>query len=61
MARFLKKREQVKGQSPGALIFVGTQKMDAVNIRLIDYDAHHLTEKKSEISRIWTIRKPRDP
>lgn len=46
MARFLKKREQVKGQSPGALIFVGTQKMDAVNIRLIDYDAHHLTEKK---------------
>jgi magnesium transporter len=48
MARFLKKREQVKGQSPGALIFVGTQKMDTVNIRLIDYDEHRLTEEKIE-------------
>jgi magnesium transporter len=46
MARFLKKREQVKGQSPGALIFVGTQKVDAVNIRIIDYDPHHLTEER---------------
>jgi magnesium transporter len=46
MARFLKNREKVKGQSPGALIFVGTQKVDTVNMRLIDYDAENLTEKE---------------
>ncbi|MFU8770587.1 MAG: CorA family divalent cation transporter, partial [Desulfotignum sp.] len=46
MARFLKNREQVKGQSPGALIFVGTRKMDTVDLCLIDYDDHHLEEKR---------------
>jgi magnesium transporter len=45
MARFIKNREQVKGQSPGALIFVGTQKVDAVNMQLIDYDEHQLTDE----------------
>jgi magnesium transporter len=45
MARFLKNREKVKGQSPGALIFVGTQKVDTLNMRLIDYDDKNLVEK----------------
>ena len=38
MARFLKKREKSKGQSPGALIFIGTQKMDDPKMRMIDYE-----------------------
>ncbi|MCA1793097.1 MAG: magnesium/cobalt transporter CorA [Desulfotignum sp.] len=46
MARFLKNREKVKGKSPGALIFVGTQKVDTVNMRLIDYDDKNLVEKE---------------
>ena len=46
MARFLKNREKVKGQSPGALIFVGTQKVDSINMHLIDYDENTLTEKE---------------
>ena len=46
MARFLKNREKVKGQSPGALIFVGTQKVETVNMRLVDYDDKNLTEKE---------------
>ncbi len=46
MARFLKNREKVKGQSPGALIFVGTQKVDTINMHLIDYDDNNLTEKE---------------
>ncbi|MCA1786930.1 MAG: hypothetical protein LC657_13235 [Desulfobacteraceae bacterium] len=46
MARFLKNREQVKGRSPGALIFVGTQKVDKINIRAIDYDDHHLIDQQ---------------
>jgi len=46
MARFLKNREQVKGRSPGSLIFVGTQKVDKVNIRLINYDNHHLIDEE---------------
>ena len=46
MARFLKNREKVKGKSPGALIFLGTQKVDTVNMRLIDYDENTLAEKE---------------
>jgi len=46
MARFLKNRAPVKGQSPGALIFVGTRKMDQTEIRLIDFDDVHLTDQK---------------
>jgi len=46
MARFLKKREKVKGRSPGALIFVGTQKVDTVNMRLIDYDDKNHVERE---------------
>jgi magnesium transporter len=45
MARFLKNREPVKGQSPGALVFVGTRKTDEIDIRVIDYDDHHLTDQ----------------
>jgi len=46
MARFLKNRTPVRGQSPGALIFVGTRKMDRTEIRLIDFDDVHLTDRK---------------
>ncbi len=46
MARFLKKRTAVKGQSPGALIFIGNQKMDSVQARVIDYDSEILTDKE---------------
>jgi magnesium transporter len=46
MARFLKNRIPVKGQSPDALIFVGTRKMDQIEIRLIDFDDVHLTDQK---------------
>ena len=44
MARFLKKREQNRGQSPGALIFIGNQKVESVQTRVIDYDAVNMTE-----------------
>ncbi|MBU0969140.1 MAG: magnesium/cobalt transporter CorA [Proteobacteria bacterium] len=46
MARFLKKREQTKGQPPGSLIFIGTQKVDSVKTRMIDYDATTLTDQE---------------
>jgi len=46
MARFLKKRHQSKGQSPGSLIFIGQKKTDSVQIRVIDYDAGSLKEKE---------------
>lgn len=44
MARFLKKRVESKGQSPGALIFIGKKKMESVQARVIDYDANLLTD-----------------
>ncbi len=51
MARFLKSREKSKGQSPGALIFIGARKMDAVELRLIDYTPVLLTDQKPEGTR----------
>lgn len=46
MARFLKKKEATIGQVPGALVFVGEQKVDEVTIRVIDYDQNQLSEKE---------------
>mgnify|MGYP000044148516 CR=1 FL=1 len=46
MARFLKKREESHGQSPGSLVFIGTKKMEAVEARVIDYDSERLTEQE---------------
>ena len=44
MARFFKKREEIKGQSPGSLVFIGNQKVEKVRIRVIDYDGAQLKE-----------------
>ena len=44
MARFFKKREQIKGMSPGSLIFIGNKKVDNIRIRVIDYDGAQLKE-----------------
>ena len=44
MARFFKKREEIKGQSPGSLVFIGNQKVENVRIRVIDYDGTQLKE-----------------
>jgi magnesium transporter len=46
MARFFKNREKSKGQSPGALVFIGDQKVDSVKIRAIDYDLSTLTDQE---------------
>jgi len=46
MARFLKKRGENKGQSPDTLVFIGSQKMETVQARVIDYDSTTLTEKE---------------
>lgn len=48
MARFFKSREANKGQSPGALIFIGNKKVDKLRIRVIDYDPENLLEDKIE-------------
>ncbi|NQV49080.1 MAG: magnesium/cobalt transporter CorA [Candidatus Marinimicrobia bacterium] len=45
MARFLKKSAATIGQSPGALVFIGEQKVEEVTIKVIDYDSQHLTEQ----------------
>ena len=44
MARFFKKREQIKGLSPGSLVFIGNKKVENVRIRVIDYDGTQLKE-----------------
>jgi len=44
MARFFKKREEIKGMSPGALVFIGNKKVENVRIRVIDYDGTQLKE-----------------
>lgn len=45
MARFLKDRTAAKGQRPGSLVLIGTQKMEHPVIQLMDFDADNLTEK----------------
>jgi magnesium transporter len=44
MARFFKKREEIKGLSPGSLVFIGNKKVEHVRIRVIDYDGTQLKE-----------------
>ncbi|MGD2270247.1 MAG: magnesium/cobalt transporter CorA [Desulfobacterales bacterium] len=44
MARFFKKREEIKGLSPGSLVFIGNKKVEDIRIRVIDYDKAQLKE-----------------
>ncbi|MBF0199788.1 MAG: magnesium/cobalt transporter CorA [Desulfamplus sp.] len=44
MARFFKKREEARGQSPGELIFIGEQKVANIQCQRIDYNASHVNE-----------------
>ena len=45
MNRFIKKSRQEIGLAPDELIFRGQQKTDQVSLRLIDFDANHLSEE----------------
>ncbi len=44
MARLLKKRTHATGSVPGTPVFVGEQKEQSVNLRLIDYDEPSIKE-----------------
>ena len=44
MARFFKKREEIKGLSPGSLVFIGNKKVENIRLRVIDYDEARLKE-----------------
>jgi len=44
MARFFKKREETRSQSPGTLIFIGNKKVENIRLRVIDYDQAQLVE-----------------
>ena len=46
MARFYKKRDVSIGLPPGSLVFVGDQKTEEIQIRLIDYDGTHLKDQE---------------
>lgn len=47
MARFLKNRKNLMGKSPGAIHFVGKQKMDQPRVRLITYNTESIIEHES--------------
>jgi magnesium transporter len=44
MPRFIKFRNKSKGETPGSLIFIGKQKQDYVNIRVMSFDQEQLEE-----------------
>lgn len=46
MARFIKDTLASKGQIPGSLILIGSQKMDQPVIRLMEYDTDSLVDKE---------------
>ncbi len=53
MARFIKDRSLSKGLAPGSLVFIGKQKMEKPDLKLMDYDKEGLIEKPiSELSEI---------
>ena len=59
MARFIKDRKASKGQMPGSLILIGTQKMEKPVIRLMEYNPEQLVEK--ELSSIEEAKAVHDP
>ena len=48
MARFIKDRSQAKGQAPGSLVLIGSQKMEKPQIKIMDYSPDHLVESELE-------------
>lgn len=54
MARFIKDRSKSKGLAPGSLVFIGSQKMEKPDLKLMDYDRENLIEKP--ISSLEEIR-----
>ena len=48
MARFFLSRKKSEGEIPGAHIFIGKQKMEKIQIRIIDYSPTELVEKEIE-------------
>lgn len=48
MARFLNDRQKASGKIPGALIHLGTQKIDKTLIRFINFTTDNLTENEPE-------------
>ncbi len=44
MARFIRKKDEVRGQGPGSLIFIGKRKVERTSIHVIDYDAEQIGE-----------------
>lgn len=46
MARFLKDSKASVGHAPGDLVFIGEQKVDQVDLKLIDYDNEGIKELK---------------
>lgn len=48
MARFIKSRRKSHGAMPGSLIFIGNQKMESPDIRLMVYSRENVEEKHIE-------------
>lgn len=58
MARFIRKTKQEIGMAPDDLLFRGTQKMEQVLLRIIDFDADQL--KEDALKSIREISKYKD-
>jgi magnesium transporter len=59
MARFFRKRDQLQGQVPGSLIFVGTRQVQQTSIRVMDYDAGQLNEFVfTDVNQIKDLHSP---
>ncbi len=61
MARFLVKREETLGTAPGALVFVGSKKIEKIQLELLQYDPNAIHEtqlqKASELSSLLLPKK----
>ena len=58
MPRLIKKIKETIGVSPDELIFTGSQKIDEVLLRIIDFDANNLDE--NAVNKVEDVLKYKD-
>jgi magnesium transporter len=58
MSRLVKKRSKKIGLPPGSLVHIGTQRPDATQVDILEYDAGHLEQRKLASLMQCTLPKP---
>lgn len=61
MARFIKDRSSSIGKAPGSMVFIGNQKVEKIDISVIEYDEEFLKEHSCDLNHLSTCRDTSHP